>query len=364
VNPINSPTAVDPPGIRSAVEALLHTFLDDQEQAATTPELALFTGLLRDMLAAGGKRIRPVLCVTGWQAVSHQVPPPMVFRVAASLELFHAFALIHDDIMDNSTIRRGRPTAHRILAARFQRHPNSQALGTNAAILLGDLALGWSYELLHPATPAQAQPAIPWPVLNTMRTETLIGQYLDLLATGPCAPNLDTALDTALNTAWKVIRYKTAKYTFEHPLHLGALLAGATQDQLRALSAYALPLGEAFQLRDDLLGVFGNPDDTGKPSLDDLRQGKHTVLITIAYQRATPTQTRLLQTHLGNPSLSHEGAQESRAILIATGAVATVEQMIADRHQQALDSLNSAPLCPAATTVLRQLATATTIRAA
>ncbi len=353
---LDLPAAVDPSGIRSAVDTLLHTFLDEQEHTADTPELALFTGLLRDMLTAGGKRVRPVLCVTGWHAVSREPPPATVFRVAASLELFHACALIHDDIMDNSATRRGRPTAHRVLAARHRHHPDPRELGANAAILLGDLALGWSYDLLHPADRSPAQPAIPWPVLNTMRTETLIGQYLDLLATGPRAPELDTA--------WKVIRYKTAKYTFERPLHLGALLAGAGQDQLRALSAYALPLGEAFQLRDDLLGVFGNPDDTGKPTLDDLREGKHTVLIATAYQRADAAQTRRLTAHLGNPRLGQEEARELRAILRATGAVATVEQLIADRHRRALDSLEHADLHPAATAVLRHLATETTVRAA
>ncbi|MGB8947352.1 MAG: polyprenyl synthetase family protein [Streptomyces sp.] len=245
------PAPLDPAAIRGAVEQLLYGFLDEQEHAAPDllPELALFTGLLRDFLAAGGKRIRPLLCITGWAAITDQPPPPLLWRAAASLELFHAFALIHDDIMDHSNTRRGHPTAHRTLTARHQHHPDAENLGTNAAILLGDLALGWSYELLHTTDATPAQQRRIWPLLNALRTETLVGQYLDLAAAGDPTADADSA--------WRIIRYKTAKYTLERPLHLGAALAGATKDQLDALSAYALPLGEAFQLRDDLLGVGG-----------------------------------------------------------------------------------------------------------
>ncbi len=123
----------DPAEIRTAVEAVLGAFLDEQEQAAAVPELAVFTGLLRDLLATGGKRVRPLLCVTGWYAISEDPPPPVVLRVAASLELFHTFALIHDDVMDHSDTRRGRPTPHRALAARHADHPDADARGVNSA---------------------------------------------------------------------------------------------------------------------------------------------------------------------------------------------------------------------------------------
>lgn len=356
VTTLDVPIPLDPSGIRAAVDNLLHEFLDEQERIASVPELTLFTGLLRDLLTAGGKRVRPVLCVTGWQAISRELPPRMVLRMAASLELFHVFALIHDDIMDNSALRRGLPTAHRMLAAHNGHHPQAEALGTNAAILLGDLTLGWSYDLLYLGSPAEEQAATPWTTLNAMRTETLVGQYLDLASTGSRSPEAETA--------WKVICYKTAKYTFERPLHLGASLANADEHQLRALSAYALPLGEAFQLRDDLLGVFGNPGETGKPALDDLREGKQTVLITTAYERATPAQAAYLRAHLGSPELDPEKAEEIRAILVETGAVEAVEEMITVRHKRALESLDAAPLQPAATDVLRELAITTVTRVA
>ncbi|MFJ2559654.1 MULTISPECIES: polyprenyl synthetase family protein [unclassified Streptomyces] len=353
--------SLDPEHVPAAVEALLYEFLDEQiRDAADLPELALFAGLLRDMIAAGGKRIRPVLCVVGWLAVSDRPPPPAVWRVAASLELFHLFALIHDDIMDASETRRGKPTAHRLLAARHHARGDAETLGVNAAMLLGDLALGWSYELLHAThlSPTAEHLSRVWPLLNALRTETLVGQYLDLISAGPVSATLP---DTV--AARRVIRYKTAKYTCERPLQLGAHLAGADTNLLAALSAYALPLGEAFQLRDDLLGVYGSPERTGKSVLDDFREGKHTVLAALALQRATPAQARVLHAGLGNRDLTAVEASEMRQVLTDTGAQATVENLISERYEEALTALDHAPLRPAATTILRSMATAAASRA-
>ncbi|MFG2227636.1 polyprenyl synthetase family protein [Streptomyces sp. NPDC048644] len=347
---------LDPDGIRAAVDAVLYAFLDEQEQTASElPEITLFTGLLRNMLAAGGKRIRPLLCVTGWAAITDQVPPPALWRVAASLELFHAFALIHDDIMDNSDTRRGLPTAHRAMAAHHRHRPDADTLGVNTAILLGDLALGWSYELLHADDTPPAWRRRAWKLLNALRTETLVGQYLDLTAAGD--PSADT------DTAWRIIRYKTAKYTIERPLHLGAAPADADPAHLRSLSAYAIPLGEAFQLRDDLLGVWGDPEQTGKSTLDDLREGKHTVLVATALDRATPAQRRTLNDFLGDPTLDRTAADALRTVLITTGAAAAVEQMITDRLHAARRALDDSALRPAATTALRRLAASAATRA-
>ncbi|MET9480626.1 polyprenyl synthetase family protein [Streptomyces sp. NPDC006638] len=354
ITPPQSRTPLEPERIPATVETLLHEFLDAQiDNAADLPELDLFAQTLRDMIAAGGKRIRPVLCVVGWQAVSHRQPPSEVWRVAASLELFHLFALIHDDIMDASRTRRGRPAAHCSLATRHAGRGDAATLGVNAAILLGDLALGWSYELLHVARPGAAARHLhrAWPLLNALRTETLVGQYLDLVGSGPAAA---TPPDSA--TAWRVIRYKTAKYTCERPLQLGAHLAGADPKVLAALSAYALPLGEAFQLRDDLLGVFGDPERTGKSVLDDFREGKNTVLAATALRLATPAQARLLRAGLGNRALTGAQASELRQVVTDTGAQAVVESLIGERFEQALAALDHAPLRPAATTILRAMA--------
>ncbi|MGP3948795.1 polyprenyl synthetase family protein [Streptomyces sp. 7N604] len=345
--------AAEEDAIRDAVDAVLHDFLDVQEQQAQAADLKMFTSLLREIISAGGKRIRPLLCVTGWQAASDAPVPAVVYRLAASLELFHAFALIHDDIMDNSDMRRGRPAAHRALEHLHPGHRDRATLGRNGGILLGDLALGWSYDLLHHSDSGGW--ALPWDVLNTMRTETLIGQYLDLSsATQPSQPDMDTA--------WHVIRYKTVRYTFERPLQVGALLAGASREQHEALATYAAAVGEAFQLRDDLLGVFGNPDETGKPALDDLREGKRTVLVATAWENASGADRRRLVRFLGDPGLDAAQADEVRDILTGTGAVRALEAMITERRRLALAVLDGAPLSPAAAGRLRRIADAATSR--
>ncbi|MFK0181840.1 polyprenyl synthetase family protein [Streptomyces xanthochromogenes] len=344
-----APGELDPADVRARVERLLHEFLDTQETSvsADLPELALFTALLRGLLEAGGKRIRPLLCLTGWHAITDRTPSAAVWRVAASLELFHAFALIHDDIIDNSDTRRA-------LAAHHTGHPDADSIGVNTAILAGDLALGWSYELLHTPDVTPAELHIIWPVLNALRTETLIGQYLDLTATGTTTPDP--------GTAWRIIRYKTAKYTIERPLHLGALLAGATTGQLNALSRYALPLGEAFQLRDDLLGVFGDPAQTGKSTLDDLREGKHTVLYDTALTRATVPQQRALTRRFGHPRLTEHDARAIRAALTDTGARTATENLITTKRDQAQAALTHPGLRPQGTHWLRHFSNTVTNR--
>lgn len=339
---------LDPSVIGTSVETVLGDFLDEQDRlAVATPELATFTELLRDLLAAGGKRIRPRLCVTGWSAVRDDWPSGAVWRVAAALELFHTFALIHDDIMDRSELRRGIPTAHRLLAERLRGRPDAETLATNTAILLGDLALAWSYELLHAPDLSSGQLAAVRPVLNIARIETMIGQHLDLVSA--------RQLSMGVDAAWRIVRLKTTEYTVDRPLQLGAVLAGASSDQLGALSAYARPLGDAFQLRDDLLGVFGDPRDTGKSVLEDLREGKNTVLVATARERATPAQAAVLRRHLGDPELDNEGAEQVRDILVATGARRAVEETIDVLAERAVGALDTDLLRPGAVVALRRL---------
>ena len=333
-----------------AVETVIERFLAEQERKLPIPELAGFILLLRQMLAAGGKRIRPLLCITGWRAVCPDPPSAAVLRAAASLELFHTFALIHDDVMDRSAVRRGRPAAHRALAAAHPGHPDPARLGVSAAILLGDLALGWSYELMHTPGLLAGRAQAARELLNTMRTETMIGQYLDLASTG-CS-------GTDLEAAWRILRYKTARYTVAHPLRLGALLGGAGPAQLAVLARYGMLVGEAFQLRDDLLGALGNPALTGKPAIDDLREGKHTVLVCLALARADAAQGVLLRRHLGDADLTDEQADQLREVLTATGAVAEVEGMIAERWRKARAILDQAPLREEAGRVLSAIAPA------
>ncbi|MDQ1040698.1 geranylgeranyl diphosphate synthase type I [Streptomyces sp. V3I8] len=344
-------------GIRADVDTHLAAFLDGKARAAAEHRLpGELVEVLSEFLFAGGKRIRPLLCVIGWHAAGGEGQAGPVVSAAASLEMFHAFALIHDDVMDESAIRRGQPTAHRALAARHTGRADASRLGASAAILLGDLALAWSDELLHTAglTPHQLTDALT--VIDTMRTDLVHGQYLDLLATG--GPTTDTG------RALTIARYKTAKYTVECPLHLGAVLAGAGTALRAALSAFALPVGEAFQLRDDLLGTFGDPTVTGKPGLDDLRAGKDTTLVVLAMQRADPAQRRTLRALIGNRALDEDDADHVRRILEATGARAAVERLVRDRQDQACDVLRRASFPPAVTAALLEIAFAATVRTA
>jgi geranylgeranyl diphosphate synthase type I len=257
---------------------------------------------------------------------------------AAALEMFHAFALIHDDIMDGTATRRGRPTVHRALAGRLGAAlapEQAEQLGVSAAILVGDLALTWSDELLYAGlTPRRLAAVLP--LVTAMRAETVHGQYLDVTSARRAGADASLAL--------RIARDKTAAYTMERPLQIGAALAGAQPELLAGLSAYALPAGEAFQLADDLLGVFGDPRTTGKPDLDDLRGGKHTVLVALAREHATPEQRDTLDTLLGTPGLDLRGAARLRRVLVATGARAEVERLITERRGQALTALHALAL--------------------
>ncbi len=336
-----------------------------------------------DGLLAGGKRLRPAFCYWGWRAAGGS-DCPEIYTAAAALELLQASALIHDDVMDASDTRRGRPAVHKQFASRHQAagHAGSaEQFGAGAAILIGDALLAWTDQLYHSSgLPAEAlrrgQPA-----LDAMRTEVAAGQYLDLVnqASG----------SASVTAAMRVVTYKTAKYTIERPLHLGAALAGAqladrsspdprpqgsqplpadTDAHARAAtvtgtcSAYGLPLGIAFQLRDDVLGIFGDPVRTGKPVTGDIREGKQTVLVALARERASAVQSRLLDRHLGDRTLSDAAAAEVRTVIIDTGALAECEAMIAASAKEAVGALDGAPIPAEARAALTALAVMATDR--
>lgn len=355
-HPMN-PRPVPAPVLSSAevparVEDVLARFLAGKARQARAAGLPVeVADSLTRYLAAGGKRLRPQLCLAGYHAA--QGDPAQLggtLQVAASLELFHAFALIHDDVIDQSSLRRGQPTVHCRLAALHARSGarDGRWLGISQAILISDTAHAWSDELLRTAALSQTCRARLQDVVAAMREEVLYGQYLDLL--NPLGPPAD------LTAALAVIRYKTAKYTVERPLHIGAVLAGADAAFCQALARFALPIGEAFQLRDDLLGVFGDAEVTGKSTLDDLREGKHTALLALAHQRATPVQQRHLTALVGRCDLDESAAARIRSILEATGARTTVEEMITQRSRQAEHALSRLPAASAALDTLRTLA--------
>lgn len=309
-------------------------------------------------LLKGGKRLRPAFAYWGWRGASGDTShDDLAMRAAAGLEFLQACALIHDDVMDGSDTRRGLPAAHRRFAGVHRDHEwhgSPEAFGTGAAILLGDMCLSWADEVIFSCGFAPATMQRTKAIYDEMRTELMAGQYLDLLEQVRGGGSVERAL--------RVVRYKSAKYTIERPLHLGAALADAPPEVVDAYSAYGLPLGEAFQLRDDILGVFGDPSETGKPAGDDLREGKRTVLIATSLERSTATQAAAIRHHLGDPALSLDGVEELRSVITDTGALAHTEQLIDQSLDQAIRALDTPIIDPTAVEVLTALAYAATRR--
>jgi geranylgeranyl diphosphate synthase type I len=340
------------------VEHALTVFLARQRDRLTDIDDALVpvADALDAFVLGGGKRLRPAFGYWGYRGAGGTDSDTVVATLSA-LELVHASALIHDDVMDSSNTRRGGPAVHRRFADQHGEHGwlgPAEAFGRAAAILLGDLCLVWSDELLQgagldPVTVARARP-----VFDVMRTEVTAGQYLDVLA--------QATGDTSLERAGKVARYKSAKYTVEHPLLFGAALADAPAQVTAAYSRYGLLLGEAFQLRDDVLGVFGDPAHTGKPAGDDLREGKRTYLVAAAFERAGPRDRDMLSRRLGDRLLDDAGVTELRTIIAGTGALAGTERRIEELTGAALQGLAGVPLDAEAAGVLTELAQAATHR--
>jgi geranylgeranyl diphosphate synthase, type I len=346
------------PDLRGRVDKALQEFLQQAMPpvVSVAEELAPLVAAIEAFLLDGGKRLRPAFCYWGHRAAGAP-DSEQIIRAAASLELLQACALMHDDVIDRSDTRRGSPSVHRRFAALHRAEDwrgDPEGFGEAAAILLGDLALIWADTMLAGSGfPAESlQRALP--VWDAMRVEVMCGQYLDVVEQARGGGSVERAL--------RVARLKSAKYTIERPLHLGAALGDGGPDLASALSGYGLPLGEAFQLRDDVLGVFGDPDITGKPAGDDLREGKRTALVALAFAAANAAQQQQLRGRLGDPNLDEDGVTVLREILAATGAPARVEALIAERLDAALGALASAPAPPVAKDALTELAAAVSHR--
>jgi geranylgeranyl diphosphate synthase type I len=358
------------------IQGRLDSFLDERsaELAAVSPDLDVMDAAARGLLA-GGKRFRARFCYWGWHAVAARGddfdPAPdaapaldAVIAVAAALEIFHSAALVHDDIMDNSDLRRGEPSLHRRFETLHRDRGwsgSAAGYGSAAALLLGDLLLGWSDGLFEeglahvdpgPAAAARAE-------FGRMRTEVMLGQYLDMLEEHSWRGRAEAEL---LARAHRVIVYKSAKYSVEAPLALGAALAGGSLAEVAALREFGLPLGVAFQLRDDLLGVFGDPAVTGKPAGDDLREGKRTVLIAVARQKLPGSAARLLDELLGDPELDPQQIAMLQASIRDSGAVDQLERIIAHNVETATAALAQAPIARSARDELTALADTVTRR--
>jgi geranylgeranyl diphosphate synthase type I len=344
--------------VRSAVEEELSIFLNRESAYlnSISPELAPVSDSLTSFLLDSGKRLRPLFAYAGFAAAGGSIEKSAL-RAMAALELLQACALIHDDLMDGSDTRRGKPSIHRhfeSIHVQDQLDGFAPQYGLSAAVLLGDLSLVWSDQMLNSAGLTTEQFARVLPFYNEMRVELMAGQFLDI--------HEQTQKDTSVDRSMKIARYKSGKYTIERPLHLGAAMSSSSNEVTDALSAYGLPLGEAFQLRDDLLGVFGDPSVTGKPAGDDLREGKRTVLIAMTHERQSPAQLEICKKYFGKPDIDAEGVAILQEIIESTGARKALEVMIDQLTDQALTAAQSQEFTDDGKALLVELANIATKR--
>lgn len=347
---------------RDQIKAELSAFLADQSKYldGIGSELAPVSSAFSSFLLDGGKRLRPLFAYTGLVGAG-VTPTPEFIRAITSLELLQACALIHDDLMDASDTRRGKPSIHRHFEALHKSDAGSgsaEQFGAATAILLGDLALVYADRMLHESGISKDSLISSLGIYDEMRIELMAGQYLDVYE--------QTRGTHTVARALTIARYKSAKYTIERPLHFGAAL-GITDPSARVgiqnqYSDYGLCLGEAFQLRDDLLGVFGDPELTGKPAGDDLREGKRTVLIAMAQERITSDAEREFELLFGDPELTLDGVEKLRTIISDSGAPTHLEDLIDELTGKSLAALVGGDIADEARTLLTSLAVAATKR--
>jgi geranylgeranyl diphosphate synthase type I len=331
------------------VDRELDRFLHDQRKglAGDDPHAATIFAELERVITSGGKRLRPVFCCLGYRATGSPIEERTI-RAAAALELLHTFAIVHDDVMDRSRTRRGSAASWVHLAGLHRSEGmlgDAEQWGVSGAVLVGDLALVLAGRALHEAgfPPDRIAPALER--YDRMRAEVVIGQYLDVLAAHR------GATDEA--EARRIAVLKSGGYTVEGPLHIGALLAGASDRVMASLSGYGIPLGEAFQLRDDVLGVFGDPAVTGKDRDSDIREGKRTLLVARAIANSEPGDRGFLVSRLGQPDLDDRELERARAILerVRPSVVALIGELTADARA----ALRDGPIDPEAAGLLEEL---------
>lgn len=322
--------------VRARVDATLETFLTST--ATTLREISPVADRLMDPLrtfTSGGKRVRAVLTWWGYE-LAGGADAGAIAAAAGSVELLHAAALVHDDIIDDSETRRGRPAMHagfRDAHARLSMSGDPVLYGTGAGIIGGDLCLALSEELFDSAGFANAPAARD--AHAALRRDVMLGQFLDIELQAVNAPRAELR-----ERADEVLTHKTAKYTVVQPLVLGAALADADDALRAALAAFGLPLGRAFQMRDDVLGVYGDPQVTGKPAGDDLVQGKRTILVAEVLDRAAEADARWFEARLGAEDISGDDVTRMTAIMTDCGALSAFERLIETETARALTALD------------------------
>jgi geranylgeranyl diphosphate synthase type I len=326
------------PELRTAVEDDLHAFLGVRRRVV--PEAIELMDEIQRLIIAGGKRLRPAFCYWGYRCAG---PPHCaeIVRAAASLELLHTFAIVHDDIMDDADERRGEPTAH-------------IRGGIGFALLVGDLALVLADELFFSAGFDSETAAKAFAAYSLMRQEVIAGQHLDIR--NARRSEIDE------RQARRVAVLKSGRYSIEKPLVIGALLGGAPRGLVQGLSRFGDPLGEAFQLRDDLLGVFGNRTTIGKPIDSDIREGKRNVLYAATSRMLTDADRAFFLRRWGGENLTDDEIERLRLLIEKSGARCAVEAMLDERRSEATRALQSLPLTDGAHAALSDLIVQSTNR--
>ncbi len=339
--------------LRTEIDRDLLAFLAGkrEEALATAPEAVALVDRLEALVASGGKRLRPALVQVSYLGCGG-TDPASVRPLALATELLHAYLLIHDDIMDHAATRRGRPTAHAFFAGEHGRsglRGDAADFGTAAAILAGDLGASYAQELFATTAVASAHGERLQRCFAAMCQEVVLGQYVEVLAGVRQAPGEAELL--------QVLRLKSGRYSVERPLELGAILAGAPPPLLAGLAVFGRSLGEAFQLRDDVLGLFGDEATVGKPVGGDLVEGKYTFLLFHAMARASDEERRFLDGVRGNAGAGPAAVARALRLVEATGARAAVEAMIHERVAAARRALAELPLSAAGSEFLAGLTT-------
>jgi len=355
---VNFSATTDLKEIRNSINQELLNFVAGENKYLNEigSELAPVATAMERFLLDSGKRLRPLFAYIGFLGTGSK-PNAEILRACAALELVHVCALMHDDVMDASDTRRGAPSIHKAFEALHGEEKlsgSAEQFGISAAILLGDLALVWSAKMLHQSGINGETLIRALAMYDEMRVELMAGQYLDIYEQALASESVERSL--------KVARYKSGKYTIERPLHFGAALGGANIELMSTFSDYGLPLGEAFQLRDDVLGIFGNPDETGKPAGDDLREGKRTVLLAKTMELADANSKATVKGALGNQNLALSDVMQVRNIIINCGALAEVEDLISSLTSNAQSALEYGEIEPLAKAALEQLLTIVTQR--
>ncbi len=327
-------------GLTRSIDDELRRFLESKSR--TLPEATPMVDEIGRLVAAGGKRLRPQFCYWGFRASggSHSAS---IVAASAALELLHTFAIVHDDIMDRSAERRGLPTTFALL-------------GTDIALLVGDLALVLADAALMESGFDAESLSRAWDPYSRMRQQVIAGQYLDLVAS--------VGEEMALQDARKIAVLKSGRYSIEEPLVIGAALMGASEATIGRLHAFGAPLGEAFQLRDDLLGTFGDPERIGKPVDSDIREGKRHVLYAYALEGLEGEDRSAFIAAWGKgDTLSDPQVETLRDALVRSGARTKTEELLDQLTRRALGALEAAQVDPESHAALTDLAHRATDRA-